>query len=125
VTPSGIVTMMVNQQVSSPQPNTSSSIASPSFSTQSVQTQITVQDGDTVAIGGAISEQNKVIMNGIPGLHRLPIVGALFGHREYDQDRSELVIFLTPHVIYDSTQMADATEEVKARLKNLKKDVQE
>jgi len=117
--------MMVNQQVSQPQQNTSSSINSPAFSTQSVQTQITVQDGDTVAIGGAISEVNKVDMNGIPGLHRIPVLGALFGHRDYSQDRSELVIFLTPHVIYDSTQMADATDEVKARLKDLKKDVRE
>ena len=125
VTPSGIVTMMVSQNVSAPQQNTTSSIQSPSFSTQSVQTQITVQDGDTIAIGGAISESNKVDINGIPGLHRIPILGALFGHRDYSQDRSELVIFLTPHVIYDSTQMADATEEVKARLKNLKKVVSE
>ena len=125
VTPSGIVTMMVNQQVSKPQTNTSSSIQSPSFSTQSVQTQITVQDGDTVAIGGAISETNTVSLSGIPVLHRIPILGALFGSRSYSQDRSELVIFLTPHVIYDSTQMTDATEEVKARLKDLKKDIRE
>ena len=129
VTPSGIVTMMVNQNISAPQPTPSGATGiqaqSPSFSTQSVQTQITVQDGDTVAIGGAISETNKVDMNGIPGLHRIPILGALFGHRDYAQDRTELVIFLTPHVIYDSTQMADATEEVKSRLKDLKREVRE
>jgi general secretion pathway protein D len=121
VTPSGIVTMMVNQNVSAPQPispgATGIQAQTPSFSTQSVQTQITVQDGDTVAIGGAISESNNVTMNGIPLLHRIPVLGALFGQRSYSQDRSELVIFLTPHVIYDSTQMADATDEVKARLK--------
>ncbi len=126
VTPSGIVTMIINQQVSAPiQPSSGSAIQSPSFSTQGVQTQITVQDGDTVAIGGAISESNTVKMSGIPGLYRIPIVGALFGHREYDQDRTELVIFLTPHVIYDSTQMVDATEEVKSRLKGLRKEVRE
>jgi general secretion pathway protein D len=125
VTPSGIVTMVINQQVSAPQQTTSSSIQSPSFSTQSVSTQITVQDGDMVAIGGLISETNNVTLNGIPGLYRIPILGALFGHREYSQDRSELVIFLTPHVIYDSSQMADATEEVKSRLKSLRKDIRE
>jgi general secretion pathway protein D len=127
VTPSGIVTMMVNQNVSAPQQTppgaTGIQAQTPSFSTQTVTTQITVQDGDTVAIGGAISESNNITMNGIPLLHRIPVLGALFGHRDYTQDRSELVIFLTPHVIYDSTQMTDATDEVRSRLKDLKKDV--
>ena len=125
VTPSGIVTMIVNQQVSAPQPISPSATGiaaqTPSFSTQGVSTQITVQDGDTVAIGGVISESNTVTMSGIPLLHRIPVFGALFGSRSYSSDRSELVIFLTPHVIYDSTQMVDATEEVKARLKGLRK----
>ncbi len=53
VNSSGIVTMIINQDVSSPQPPAaSSSIQSPSFSNRSFQTQVTVQDGDTVAIGG-------------------------------------------------------------------------
>jgi general secretion pathway protein D len=129
VTPSGIVTMIVNQQVSAPQPISSSATGiaaqTPSFSTQGVSTQITVQDGDTVAIGGVISESSTVQMSGIPLLHRIPVFGALFGSRSYSTDRSELVIFLTPHVIYDSTQMVDATDEIKARLKGLRKDVQE
>lgn len=129
VTPSGIVTMIVNQQVSSPQPISASATGiaaqTPSFSTQGVSTQITVQDGDTVAIGGVISESSTVSMSGIPLLHRIPVFGALFGTRSYSTDRSELVIFLTPHVIYDSTQMVDATEEVKTRLKGLRKDVQQ
>ena len=125
VTPTGIVTMMVNQQVSDPIQPSSSGIQSPSFANKSVQTQITVQDGDTVAIGGAISESNSVQMNGIPGLHRIPILGALFGFRDYKQGRTELVIFLTPHVIYDSNQLVDATDEIKTRLKGLRKDVRE
>ena len=129
VTPSGIVTMIVNQQVSAPQPISSSASGiaaqTPSFSTQGVQTQLTVQDGDTVAIGGVISESSTVTMSGVPLLHRIPVFGALFGSRSYSSDRSELVIFLTPHVIYDSTQMVDATEEVKSRLKGLRKDIQQ
>ena len=57
VNSSGIVTMIINQNVSSPQaPAASGSIQSPSFQNRSFQTQITVQDGDTVAIGGIIQE---------------------------------------------------------------------
>lgn len=125
VTPSGVVTMVIDQEVSDPTATTTSAIQSPSFAKKSIQTQITVQDGDTIAIGGIISENNSLQSSGIPGLHRIPVIGALFGSRSYSKSRSELIIFMTPRVIYDSNQMSDATDELKGRLKTLKKDVKE
>jgi general secretion pathway protein D len=129
VTPSGIVTMIINQQVSAPQATTEatsgSNIASPSFGTKSIQTQLTVQDGDTIAIGGMIQESTTSSLAGIPLLDRIPVVGGLFGTRSYTKERTELIIFLTPHVIYDSNQLLDATDELKDQIKVLRKDVQE
>jgi len=125
VTPSGVVTLVIDQEVSDPTATTTSAIQSPSFDKKSIQTQITVQDGDTIAIGGIISEQNSLQSSGIPGLHRIPLLGALFGSRSYSKSRSELIIFMTPRVIFDSNQMSDATDELKGRLKALKKDVKE
>ncbi len=125
VTPTGVVTMIINQEVSSPVATTSSSISSPSFDKKSIQTQITVQDGDTVAIGGIIDEQSSAGASGIPVLHRIPIIGAVFGFRSYGKERSELIIFITPRVIYDNNQMQDATDELKGRLKMAKKLIKE
>jgi general secretion pathway protein D len=129
VTPSGIVTMIINQQVSAPQATTEatsgSNIASPSFGTKSIQTQLTVQDGDTVAIGGMIQESTTSSLSGIPLLDRIPVVGGLFGSRSYSKERTELIIFLTPHVIYDNNQLLDATDELKDQIKVLRKDVKE
>ncbi|HEY3836458.1 MAG TPA: secretin N-terminal domain-containing protein, partial [Bryobacteraceae bacterium] len=125
VTPSGIVTMIINQSVTDPTPTTTSNISSPSFDTKSVSTQVTVQDGDTIAIGGMIQESTNTTVNGIPILDRLPYVGALFGAKSYGKDRSELVIFITPHVIYDTNQMTDATDELRTNIKLLRKDVKE
>jgi general secretion pathway protein D len=119
VNSSGIVTMMLNQQVSAAVPTTSSSIGSPSFSQRSIQTQITVQDGDTVAIGGMIDELDNYSTQGIPFLNRIPILGAALGSRSYSKSRSELVIFLTPKVIYDTDQILDASDELKSRLKDV------
>jgi general secretion pathway protein D len=122
VNSSGIVTMVINQNVSSPQaPSASSSIQSPSFQNRSFQTQITVQDGDTVAIGGIIQESNLQSSAGVPFLHRLPGVGALFGSQSFTKSRTELVVFLTPRVIYDTNQMADATDEIRSNLKRIQK----
>jgi len=119
VNPSGVVTLMINQQISSPGAGAGS--LTPSFNQQVVQTQITMQDGDTIAIGGLISESNSYSTSGIPLLNRIPIAGALFGTRSYSKDRTELVIFMTPHVIYDTNDLMEASEEVKARVKKLLK----
>jgi general secretion pathway protein D len=125
VTPSGIVTMIIDQNVSDPTPTTTSNIGSPSFANKSISTQVTVQDGDTIAIGGMIGESTTSTIEGIPLLDRIPFLGAAFGFRAYSKERSELIIFLTPHVIYDTNQMADATDELKSRVRMLRKDVKE
>jgi general secretion pathway protein D len=125
VNPSGIVTLIINQEVSAPQPPAAGAIPSPSFSKRTVQTQITMQDGDTIAIGGIINESQSMSSAGIPGLHKLPIVGAVFGSRSYSKDRTELIVFMTPRVIFDNTDLLDASEELKSRLKKARKIVKE
>jgi general secretion pathway protein D len=120
VTPSGIVTLVINQEVSSPQaPSANSAIQSPSFQTRTVSTQVTVQDGDTIAIGGIIQESETYSSAGIPFLHRIPIIGGAFGAKSTSKERTELVVFMTPRVIYDTNGMAEASDEVKSKLKRL------
>jgi general secretion pathway protein D len=122
VNSSGIVTMIINQDVSTPEaPAASSSIQSPSFQNRSFQTQITVQDGDTVAIGGIIQESNLQSSSGVPFLHRLPGIGSLFGAQSVTKSRTELVVFLTPRVIYDTNQMVEATDEIRNSMKKIQK----
>ena len=82
---------------------------------------MTVQDGDTVAIGGIIQESDTNSSSGIPLLHRIPIVGAAFGSKSVTKARTELVVFLTPRVIYDTNQIAEASDEVRSKLKRLNK----
>jgi general secretion pathway protein D len=117
---SGIVTMVVNQEVSQPLAPTGP-IPSPSFSRRNVQTQLTLQDGDTIAIGGIIQENNLDSRSGVPGLARIPILGSLFGETSVTKQRTELVIFITPRVIYDTPELTDATDEVRLRFRSLSK----
>ncbi len=124
VNPSGVVTMMINQEVSAPvPPPTGVNVPqnSPSFSERNVKTQVTVQDGDTIAIGGIIQETVASTSSGIPYLQRIPVLGLLFGNKSRSTSRTELIVFLTPHVIYDTNQVAEATEELKSRLRDVGK----
>jgi len=86
-----------------------------------VQTQVLVHDGDTIAIGGLIGETTQTTTNGIPWLVRLPYIGGLFGSHTYSHDRNELILFMTPHVIYDNSDLLEASDELKAKVKKLQK----
>jgi general secretion pathway protein D len=118
---SGVVTMAIDQDVSAPLGASSNGIGSPSFSRRSFSTQVTVQDGDTIAIGGFIQEQKSNDSNGVPVLHRIPLLGALFGAKSYSSARTELIVFLTPRVIYDTNQIAEASDEIKSSMKRMQK----
>jgi general secretion pathway protein D len=119
VNPSGVVTLIVNQEVSKPGGGASS--LTPSFDQQVVQTQITTQDGDTIAIGGVISETTTSATSGIPLLSRIPFVGAAFGSHTYGHERTELILFMTPHVIYDTNDLLEASDQLKTQIKKLRK----
>ena len=82
---------------------------------------MTVQDGDTVAIGGFIQDQSGSSTDGVPFLSKIPLIGGLFGAKSTSKGRTELIIFLTPKVLYDSNQVLEATEEIKGGLDKLKK----
>src|SRR5580658_1999916 len=130
VNSSGVITMLINQQVSAPTAapagvSDSATSASPSFSNRSFQTQITVQDGDTFAIGGFITESVTDSSSGIPFLQRIPILGAAFGGKSKTTSRDELIVFFTPHIIYDTSSVAEATDDLKAGLKHMKKELKE
>jgi general secretion pathway protein D len=125
VNSSGVVTMVIDQDVSSPQAPSTGGIQSPSFSRRSFSTQLTVQDGDTVAIGGFIQDQSGNSSDGVPFLSRIPLIGGLFGAKASNKGRTELIIFLTPKVLYDTNQVVEATEEIKSNLGHLQKVVRD
>lgn len=125
VNSSGIVTLIIAQEISSPQAPSAGGIQSPSFQNRSFSTQVTVQDGQMIAIGGVILESDGLTSAGIPLLHRIPVLGAAFGSKSTNKSRTELVVFITPRVIYDANQMVDATDEIKGNLKRLQKIIRE
>jgi len=122
VNSSGVVTLIINQENSSVNQAASNSSGT-AFSQQVVQTQITMMDGDTIAIGGLIDETYSNNSSGIPGLIHLPWIGWLFGSKSVTKERDELIMFFTPHVIFDESQLIEASDELKARVKMLKRDI--
>ncbi|PAJ87858.1 type IV pilus secretin PilQ [Burkholderia ubonensis] len=73
--------------------------AGPAIHTKHVQTRVEVEDGGTVAIGGIYEQLRRDDVTRVPLLGKIPILGALFRHRAQRDQRSELVVFITPTVV--------------------------
>jgi general secretion pathway protein D len=82
-------------------------------------------DGDTVSIGKHLEESDTQGSSGLPFLHRIPWLGAAFGTKTSSKARTELVVFLTPRVIYDTNEMVEASDELKSSLKRLQRMIKE
>ncbi len=121
VTPSinagGLVNLDINQEVSTASSTTTSGLNSPTISKRSAKTIVTVQSGDTMVLGGLISEKSTNDNTGLPFLSSIPILGGLFGTQSRDRSRTELIVLITPRVATNVGQTKQISEEFRRKLK--------
>jgi len=84
-----------------------------------VSTNLVVQDGQTIIIGGLIREKISDSNAGIPWLNKIPILGYLFGNTKDESSRSEIVILLTPRVMKSIQDADDLTSEYRNKFNNI------
>ncbi|WP_245278085.1 type II secretion system secretin GspD [Methylosinus sp. PW1] len=108
----GVVQLEVEQEISNPV----NSSLTPTISQRRVHSTVSVASGQTVLLGGLISEQENNTKDGIPGLRHLTYLGDLFGSTTRNKDRSEIIIFIKPRIIRDSLDAQGAAEEFRSRL---------
>ena len=122
ISASGSVTLDLVQEISSPGVNvTIGSETAPTFTVTSVQTTLTVKDGETVAIAGLIRDGDNFSRTGIPFLSHIPLLGSLFGQTTKSTQRNELIIMITPHVIRTPEKLQEMTQELRDTLRNTRK----
>lgn len=79
--------------------NTGFGLNIPSISTRRAGTTVEMADGQSFAIAGLLQNNMSNVINEVPGLGRIPILGALFRSSEYQQEKTELVIVVTPRLV--------------------------
>ncbi len=114
VSSGGMVTMDVNQSVSDVVNTTTSTIDSPTIRQRRLTSTISVKSGDSILLGGLIQQQNTRENSGIPVLNEIPGIGALFGTRNRNAGRTELIMLMTPRVIGNEDAARDATAKVES-----------
>jgi len=80
-------------------------------------TTVSVPNGETIALGGLITERLNDGRNGIPFLHRLPLVGPLFGTKSHERKRDELLIFIQPQIVHSPASLDAAQTDMDIRYK--------
>ena len=77
----------------------------PSIDTRNIQTQVLVKDGQTVVLGGIMETERRESEKKVPGLGDVPVVGNLFKTKSRINNRDELLIFVTPKILREGSQV--------------------
>ena len=113
VSPDNSVLLEITQEVSSAREVSTAGGSNPIISQRSITSQIAVQSGASVLLGGLMQERTETTENGIPVIRRIPVIGEAFNRTEDTQSRSELLVMITPRVVRTDTQMADVTRKLR------------
>lgn len=113
----GLVNMDVSQEVSLATSTTTSGLNSPTISKRAAKTVVTVQSGESMVLGGLISENTSAGSSGVPFLSSIPILGALFGTQTHSSTKTELVVLITPRVANNVGQAKEVSDELRKKLK--------
>lgn len=113
------IDLEIKQEVSEAVQNTTSGLSTPVINNRTVNTQLSLQDGATVLLGGLIMENASSNSTGIPGLKDLPGVGFLFGTQQVSKTRSELFVFITPYIIQSGEDAERLAEMFKKRYESM------
>lgn len=90
-----------------------------SFLERNITSRVAVRSSESVVLGGLIRENKSSASTGIPVLHKLPVVGALFGTKTTDDTRTELLVVITPRVISSEADLRDVSREMRRQMRGL------
>ncbi|MFA9476726.1 type II secretion system secretin GspD [Phycisphaerales bacterium AB-hyl4] len=104
INPDGLVTLDVSPEISAITDSSiriSETVQAPIFSRRAANARVAVRDGQTIVIGGLMEDSKTQIVNKVPLLGDIPLLGALFRNTSDSLTKTELLIFLTPEVVKD------------------------
>jgi general secretion pathway protein D len=116
----GVVQLEIEQEISNVV-NPEQQTLTPTISQRRIHSTVAVTSGQTVLLGGLISEQQDTTKAGIPGLNQIKYLGDLFGNTSKSRQRSEIIVFIRPMVVRDGVDAQAVTEEFRERLESMRR----
>jgi pilus assembly protein CpaC len=96
------ISLKVRPEVSEIDPTNSvitGSIKVPALTVRRVETTVELSSGQSFAIGGLLQSKSSDVLSQLPGLGRLPVLGKLFSSKDYLNNKSEVVVIVTPYIV--------------------------
>ncbi|GHD37920.1 type II secretion system protein GspD [Halioglobus pacificus] len=90
------------------------------FLNREIKSRVAVRSGESVVLGGLIRENVSNSDDGVPFLHTVPVLGSLFGTTENSDNRTELIVIITPRALYNETDLRQVSDEMKAKVRDLR-----
>lgn len=118
VSPGGLVYMDIQQVVS--KPTSQDQFGNFTIANRALSTEVAVQSGQTVLLGGLIQQTDTTGNTGVPFLDRIPVLGHLFGTTDHKKTRTELIVLITPHIIRDPEDARRVTDEYETQFESLR-----
>lgn len=116
IQPEGLVYLDVKLTISNPTGGSDSN-GNVSVAQRALETKVAVNNGETIMLGGLISENNSSGRNGVPWLSQVPLLKHFFSSNSNDFSRTEIIAIITPTVIYNQANakeiMADYQEQLQ------------
>ena len=113
-----LVTMDVEQSVTDVG-NVDSATGQRTFLERNIMSRVAVRSNESVVLGGLIRENASATDSGVPLLHRVPLLGTLFGTTSESNRRTELLVIITPRVINNEQELRDVSRELRSRVRNM------
>jgi len=122
VTPSvndgGLVTLDVKQSVTDVGPEDAAT-GQRSFLERDISSRIAVRSGESVVLGGLITDNASVVKSGVPYLMDIPVLGNLFSTNRDTTKRVELLVFITPRVVESDAELRALSVEMRDRMRGI------
>ena len=106
----------IEQEVSTVVPTTTSGIDSPTIRQRKIRTDVVVNNGEALVLGGMIQESKTVTKNQVPILGDIPILGNAVNSKDNTIAKTELIILIRPHVIRDLNEARSITDDYRRHL---------
>lgn len=114
----GLVIMDIMQEVTDVGA-TDAATGQRSFLKRSIESTVAIQSGDTIILGGLIQDNQDEGDSGVPFLHKLPIVGGLFGTKTDGSNRTELLITISPRAVNQYQDFAKIGDEFRNKMQGV------
>ena len=119
ITSNNLISLDIKQELSQAVATTSSKIESPTITQRTVETAMTIANGQTMVIGGMIQERKEDSLDSIPLLNKIPIINRLIGSTNASVERTEVLVMVTGYIVNEHSPVEDMIKRYNDAIKAL------